>query len=87
MKRKNPYTALLEEIKDFVRKIKYPPTTSMYFWSLDKLTSDKSWRLDDVYQRTQAAQSLGYEVIIKSDEKGMEMKYRKIAQIPGWWAD
>lgn len=85
IKRTNPYTALLEEINAWVRKLKYRHTVSMFYWSLENLEPEKVWRLDDVYQRTLAAQSLGYEVVIEADEKGMAMKYKKKIEAPFSW--
>ena len=84
-KRTNPYSALLEEIKAWMRKLKYRHTASMFYWTADKLTPQNSWRLDDVYQRVQAAKTLGYEVVIEADEKGMAMKYKKTVDVPWSW--
>jgi len=85
--RKNPYVMLLEEVKDWARKLKYRHTISMFFWSLENLKPEKAWRLDDVYQRTLAAQALGYEVVVEADEKGMTMKYKKKIETPLAWRD
>ena len=84
-KRKNPYTILLDEIKAWIRKMKYRHTVSMFYWSLENLKPGKVWRLDDVYQRTLAAQSLGYEVVIQADENGMTMKYKEKIETPWLW--
>jgi len=84
-KRTNPYTSLLKEIKAFVQKLKYRHTVSMFCWSADKLTPENSWRLDEVYQRCKAAKSLGYEVVIEADEKGLVMKYKKTVDVPWSW--
>lgn len=76
---------LLKEIRAWVWRLKFLETVVMFYWPEDKLRSEKAWRLDDVYQRTLAARSLGYEVIIEADEKGMAMKYRKKAEVPYRW--
>lgn len=84
-KRKNPYTTLLGDIVVWIGKWKYRHTAPMFYWTVDKLTPQNSWRLDDVYHRAMAAKSLGYEVVIEADEKGMAMKYKKIVAVPYEW--
>lgn len=84
-KRINPYQMLHNDIVSWIRKLRCRRVVGMFFWPADKLTSDKVWRLDDVYQRTMAAKSLGYEVVLEVDEKGMAMKYRKVIEIPTRW--
>lgn len=84
-KPKNPYVTLLKNIMSFCRKLKHQHTVGMFYWSVENLKPEKAWRLDDVYQRTLAAQAIGYEVVLEANEKGMEMKYRKKVEIPFEW--
>lgn len=84
-KRTNPYTSLLGQIKGFVAKLKYRHTVALFYWKAESLIPTQAWRLDDVYQRTLAAQSLGYEVVIEADEKGMTMKCKKKISPPYCW--
>lgn len=83
--RKNPYTVLLEDIIAWGRKFRLRHTVSMFYWSIDGLRPDRAWRLDEVYQRALAAQTLGYEVIIEATDKGMTIKYRKTVELPFGW--
>lgn len=78
----NPYVMLLNEIKAWIRKLKYRHTARMFFWTVENLAADKVWRLDGLYQRVIAAKELGYEVVVEADEKGMTTKYRKIIETP-----
>lgn len=49
----------------------------MFYLEKKSLRSDIPYNLDDVYQRTLAAQTLGYEVVIEADKEGMTIRYRK----------
>lgn len=49
----------------------------MFFWKKEDLTSEKLWRLDDVYQRTLTAQSLGWRVVIEVDGASMTLRYER----------
>lgn len=81
--RKNPYQYLLDQIIEFCSKLQYAHTVSMWRYPKDKLAS--SWNLTDLYERTMAAQQLGYKVIIEADERGISVKYVKNAPIPYQW--
>jgi len=85
LKRQNPYANLLERIRRFVRHIRYAHTVGMFYWSEGQMSPDRAWRLTEVYQRTLAAKSLGYEVVLEADDKGLAMKYRKVVEIPLEW--
>ena len=84
MKRLNPYQRLFNEIKEFVSKIKYPHTRTMFFFPANKL-NDTAFYLWDVKQRVIAAKELGYEVIIENSDNGLSFKYRKEVKIPWQW--
>lgn len=82
-----PYQRLLDEIRQFVSKLKFGRKYSMFYWKKADLIPQNSWRLDEVYQRTLAANKLGYEVVITADKQGMTFQYREIAK-PAWnWED
>lgn len=83
-KRLNPYSRLLEEIKDFCVKIRLRNTVLMWYYPIDEL--NKAWNLDDLWQRTIAADQLGFEVHLVPTERGLEVKYvKKLPQIPFEW--
>ena len=77
VKRVTPYQRLFKEVQEFVFSVKYPQKADLFFYSKSEINSGSAWRLDAVYQRTMAAQSLGYEVIITADGNGLQMSYRK----------
>lgn len=79
-KRKNPYTALLEEAKRGFFKFQYPKRKSMFFFEKSKLKT--GWTLDEVYQRVSAADTLGWEVILEAKDDGLHMTYRERAEVP-----
>lgn len=74
-KRINPYLQLKERGKAWADAIKYRHETGMWKYPKDKLT--ESWRLDDLYERTKAAEQLGYEVICVATDDGLSIRYRK----------
>lgn len=81
MKRKNPYQMLMEEVQDYLRKIKYRKRKEMWFFPKDKLAD--SWSMQDTYERVAAADQLGYDVILKATKKGLEVEYvKKIPTVP-----
>ncbi len=83
-KRINPYSALLNEIKEFVSKLKYPHTKLMWRYPKEKLSA--SWNLVDLYERTASAEQLGYDVILTAKDDGLNVTYRKkMPSIPYYW--
>lgn len=82
-KRKNLYQVLLDDIIRFCRSIRYAPETSMYRYPKDKLGD--GWSLNDLCARVKAADQLGYDVIVKADDDGLLIRYRKRIDIPYQW--
>lgn len=83
MKQLNPYLRLLSEIRKFCHDLKFRETREMF----NVPTKDgKTYSLEDVKQRTAAAEQLGYEVILEAKEAGLIIKYRKkLPEIPFNW--
>lgn len=46
---------------------------AMFWYPKEKLNNN--WTLDDLYQRTMAAQTLGWDVVLFADEKGLHVRY------------
>jgi hypothetical protein len=44
-------------------------------WTYPKEKLNCSWMLSDLWDRTMAAQALGWDVIIDADEKGIHVRY------------
>lgn len=87
MKRKNPYQRLLEDFQLFANSVKYPRRLSMFWFSRPDLIAGKSWSLREVYERTQAANTLGYDVVIVADKDGLTIQYRKRPDRPPYQID
>jgi len=84
MSRVNPYIALLTDIKEYCWKVMYPKTIDM--WHYPKKRLDEGWTLADLYERTAAAEQLGYDVILKATDEGLEVKYQtKRPETPWQW--
>ncbi len=50
-------------------------TKGLFFYPKENLKT--GYTLDDLYQRTIAAQTLGWNVIMEADEKGLHFSYAK----------
>ena len=81
-KPKTPYQRLLEEASDFARKVKFAHIRLMWFYAKERLGDSLS--LDHLNERVQAADQLGYDVILRSTERGLEVLYRKQMPTPPW---
>lgn len=79
-KRKNPYQMLLEEARKFARNLKCAKRSSMFLIPRKRL--GESWTLDDVAERTLAADQLGYDVLVIVTDKDLLFEYRKRIEIP-----
>lgn len=79
----NPYNRLLGEIKDWCKEIKVRHKANMWRYPKEKL--DGNWSLADLYQRTQAAEQLGYDVQLEAKEDGLFVVYVKKIEIPWKW--
>lgn len=84
MKPKNPYQRLLDDIKEWCRKVKYRHEKTMWLYPKNRL--DEGWALRDLYERTQAAQQLGYDVQIVATDEGLSVRYKKqVPSVPNSW--
>lgn len=80
----NPYSRLLKRVKDWCWKVTHRKQIGM--WSYPTESLDKGWKLNDLYERIKAADQLGYNVILKATDKGLEVYYReKAPDIPWDW--
>lgn len=85
MKRLNPYQRLLNEIKDWCLKIKFRRRKTMFSIPKTRIGVG-SFSLSDVYERTLAAEQLGYEVHVESHSGGLVFIYvEKMPDTPWNW--
>lgn len=75
---------LMDDIVFFCRRIRFRDETPMFHYPIDKI--NVGWNLTDLYERTMAADQLGYDVIIKASSNGLEVKYvKKLPEVPYRW--
>lgn len=74
-KRKNPYEMLLEEIKLFLNKIYY--RKNIFMWRYPKESLSQGWNLEKLSWKVEAAEELGYEVLLQSDDDDLKVVYRE----------
>ena len=78
-----PYSRLLNKIKKFSEELKLAHTANMF--AISKQDLGKSYGFQDIWERTMAAQQIGYEVVIKADLEGIHINYRKTVSVPTMW--
>ena len=72
--------SLKNEMRDYINKVQYPATVTMWTWPKAKLQD--GWRLDGIVQRVEAADQLGYDVCLVSTEVGLKVIYKKKSPYP-----
>lgn len=77
-KRISPYTRLLESFREYVNAVELRHQRSM--WVYPKARLGESWGLTDLNERVAAASQLGYDVILRATDEGLQVRY--IKQIP-----
>lgn len=80
-KPKTPYQWLLERFEKLETQIRYPDERFMFRFPKDTIRTT-GYRLDGVWERTKAAQQLGYEVVVKAEDDDLRIHYRKKVRIP-----
>ena len=70
---KSKYNTLKREANEYYDKIDKRKKILMWMYPKDKLES--MWSIKDLWDRTSAAQSLGWDVIIESSAEGIKVYY------------
>lgn len=69
----NPYRRLQSVAQAWAYRVIHPRTVFMWRYPKEKLSA--SWKLDDLWERTMAAQQLGYSVRIQATSEGLIVEY------------
>ena len=77
----NPYSRLLAQIQQFIFDQKYCHKRTMFSFSRD----EGVYSVQQVYERTKAADALGYDVQIVAKEDGLIFQYVKRVDVPWGW--
>jgi hypothetical protein len=72
-------TDLCKDGNELYNKMLFRETKGLFFYPKEKLRD--GFRIDDLYERTIAAQTLGWNVIMEADDKGLHFSYAK--KLPG----
>jgi len=75
-------THVHESAKEFVDKVFTRKKRTMFLYPLMDLKG--GWSLDDVYQRTLAAQELGWCVTVHADAAGLRFDYEEKLPARPW---
>jgi hypothetical protein len=73
-----PYQRLLDDFREYAGKVECRRRKPMFFIPKNRLS--EGWRVDDIYERTAAAEQLGYDVILIADLDGLRIRY--IEKVP-----
>lgn len=79
-KRQNPYQRLMETARKFSGQVLYPICKSMWVYPMASLNG--GWDLTRLYERTKAADQLGYDVLCIATDEGLKIQYRKRPDVP-----
>lgn len=77
---RNPYQDLVNQVNKWLVSVFHPKERRMWFWPAAKLT--EGWSLATLNERVIAADQLGFDVVLKPAEHGLEVWYRKRAVLP-----
>lgn len=80
MSRVTPYQRLMERFREYASKVTYPRKVGM--WNYPKAKLAEGWGLLDLYERTKAAEQLGYDVQLYATDEGLSVKY--VQKRPEW---
>lgn len=82
MARFNPYTDLVKRVEDYLEKLRYAHTVTMWQWKAGEMDATVS----AMHQRTLAAQQMGYDVYLYANDDKLIVQYKKKIGIPdGVW--
>lgn len=77
-KPKTPYQHLMQDFRAFGMKVAHAANWAKFMFKLQNAKAGGSWKLDDVYHRTMAAQQLGFTVELEAVDNGdLIIKYRE----------
>lgn len=74
----NPYTTLKNKFNKYITKCICRKTVQMWKYPKDKL--DEVWDLQQLWERTSAAEQLGFDVQLKATDTGLHVEY--VAKLP-----
>ena len=78
----SPYTRLKKIALEWAVEALYPSTRTMWCYPKNRLQTE-SWCLTTLYERTAAAEQLGYDVKLKATDNGLEVRYvKKVPELP-----
>lgn len=78
--RKNPYTELLQRVRRFAMDVAHRRVRTMWNYPKEKLSAN--WRLDDLAERVQAADQLGWDVLLKVKDGALHVEYHQRVTVP-----
>ncbi len=81
--RETPYNRLKRVTQDYISRVELPRRITMWMYPKEKLR--EHWRLDDLAERVQAADQLGFDVRLRVSDKGLVAEYVKRPGDLGIW--
>jgi hypothetical protein len=75
-----PYQRLMTKARGFSAQVLYPEKKTMWHYPKAKLSI--GWSLADLWERTAAAEQVGYDVRLKATDAGLVVEYVKRPEVP-----
>lgn len=69
----SPYERLRRKFAEFASKVEHPRRRAMWCYPKDKL--DSGWALSKLYERTKAAEQIGYDVQLVATDDELQVQY------------
>ena len=83
MKRVNPYRRLQQIAMEYASQVDWPEKKAMFLIPIAKVRNQTAFSFLDIYERTKAAEQLGYRVVIEARDDGLSFQYiKKPPKIP-----
>lgn len=74
---------LLDQIETWWQEVHLREKITITMWMYPKDKLNEGWSLHDLYERTKAAEQLGYDVQLVATDQGLSVCYKKkIPNIP-----
>lgn len=81
--RETPYNRLKRVVQEYMTRVQLPMRKTMWMYPKEKLR--ETWRLDDLAERVQAADQLGFDVRLRMSDQGLVAEYVKRPGELGIW--
>lgn len=73
----NPYDRLLGDVRRYLSDVRSPTRKRLWVYPKEELNKRAVFALLDLWERTAAADLLGFDTALKSTDEGLVVEFRK----------